>query len=353
MPSSITDRCRRSSLSWREGGDLPVPSIGDADAAAAQFALPSGWDKRQLLWLVDSLYENPAGYQLPRIWNQRPNWDKDRILRGISRATWGKNCPPTKFLGFPEQWEGLPCDLVREMFLNGGLPQSPFDKKGTVAWLDGLAWAHRTRYRDRTLWRDPVHWLWLSTPDSWPLRQRTQYLPRTAYVCLWLLNTARSKAWSKERIAHGPGGQAHTFTYIDLIDEIWDADIPTIKSSVEKVFERVNERISQCTLDRLARENRPVAPLPSHWPALLPGMRHLDKGGDLVAEGQYMQHCVGGYVEAAQRGECYIISIQTAAGRSTAELSPSRGVVQHRGIKNSAPARANEELLQRWLQRSA
>jgi hypothetical protein len=82
-------------------------------------------------------------------------------------------------------------------------------------------------------------------------------------------------------------------------------------------------------------------------------MRHLDKGGDLVAEGQYMQHCVGGYVEAAQRGECYIISIQTAAGRSTAELSPSRGVVQHRGIKNSAPARANEELLQRWLQRSA
>jgi len=326
-----------------------MPTIDEANAAAEDFRLPQGWDKRDLLRLVDGLVHRPQTYGLPRSWSRRPNWDPDRVLRGISRTTRNRTCPPISFLGFPPQWVGLPCDLVRTIFLQGGLPPSPFDKKGTVAWLDELAWAMRTKHRDRALWRDPVHWLWLSSPESWPLRQHTAYLPRTAYVCQWLLNTASSKAWTKERVAHGPGGQQHAFTYVQLIDEVWDADIPTIKSGVEKVFERVNERVSQCQLARIADDNRPLGGLPSHWPRLLPGMRLINTGHDLVAEGQHMQHCVGGYVEAVARGQCYIIGIETNAGRSTAELSPSFGVVQHKGIKNSEPPRANQALLSRWM----
>ena len=50
---------------------------------------------------------------------------------------------------------------------------------------------------------------------------------------------------------------------------------------------------------------------------------------ELAREGKEMDHCVGGYAGAVERGQCHILAIKTRQGRSTVELSPRLVVLQH------------------------
>lgn len=90
----------------------------------------------------------------------------------------------------------------------------------------------------------------------------------------------------------------------------------------------------------------------AHWPPVLvqpwqAGNRtivEMTSSGQLLAEGQAMAHCVGGYAIACRSGNSVIVTLRGAAGvsMSTAELhlhaaAPRITVAQHRAAHNAAP----------------
>lgn len=68
------------------------------------------------------------------------------------------------------------------------------------------------------------------------------------------------------------------------------------------------------------------------------GVKFLAKAGDLYAEGQRMQHCVGSYVEKALEGECYLFHVdyqhQGKEYQATVEVGPQGNVYQAKGPYN-------------------
>jgi hypothetical protein len=87
------------------------------------------------------------------------------------------------------------------------------------------------------------------------------------------------------------------------------------------------------------------------WTPIVPGPIQI---GDLIAtelqctedlqrEGDAMQHCVGVYWMACERGDTHIFSVRHVDGRhlSTIEFSTRRGILecnQHRAWRNTSPS---------------
>jgi hypothetical protein len=186
----------------------------------------------------------------------------------------------------------------------------------------------------------------LEPPNLWLANHHSVPPHRSTKVVRWFIYLRLSKKYSALGTRRFNG-----ISLSDILDEIQEEDIVTGWDSVQKVFDRVNERnlesLLKCSKEPL-RGN-----LPS-WVNESPRIRLLNTEADLAKEGLEMKHCVGGYDRAVTRGEILIFSITTNQGRSTAEIQEtSRGITvrQHKGKRNDFPPPRNEVILQAFVNR--
>jgi hypothetical protein len=181
----------------------------------------------------------------------------------------------------------------------------------------------------------------------------------TLPVARWIVavhrDPARHAALYADRVIRHEGRE-YTYQFVSRLDEVREEDLPQgVRTGVVTAFERAAERFPRGRLGSLACDDRPLRPLPS-WAARLPRFaRILNTPSELVREGDEMCHCVGTYVETVSNGRSLILALNVRGQRSTVELAPDLGVVQHRGAANSEPhpvcARALRAVL-RWIRRA-
>ncbi len=261
-------------------------------------------------------------------------------LSGVRRAAELLGCganEPAVARALAPAYPALPLDLARRMALGetpAALSGDLLDRKEAHAWAaegapEGVA-----------------GWLCarLGVPSV-----------RSVRVARWLAEVRRSGRWSameRERAVRVPGeAEPRRYTALSVLDEVQDGDILTGRDSVDAVLQRSAQRLGEAWLTAASSDHRQLASRPA-WAKHLPRqMRLLDTPAALAREGKDMAHCVGGYANAVERGQCYIIAISTRFGRSTVELSTTLGVSQHKGHGNSRPAARNQTLLRAWLAR--
>lgn len=151
-------------------------------------------------------------------------------------------------------------------------------------------------------------------------------------------------------------GREYQYQFISRIDEIREEDLTQgDRTGVVTAFERAAERFTRERLGELACDDRPLRPRPS-WAERLPRFsRILNTPSELVREGDEMAHCVGTYSQAVSSGQSLILALHVRGQRSTVELSPDLGVVQHRGAANADPHPVCERALRavlRWIRRA-
>jgi len=175
---------------------------------------------------------------------------------------------------------------------------------------------------------------------------------RSTRIARWLgrvwANPPQREALYRNRTAHGPAGQARTFKFIDVLDELQDVDLEG-NPGVSVAFERAAQRVTDAQLAEAARQHAPLAPVPSWARELSPSFRLLNTPAELVTEGKILDHCVGGYGHAVSNGQAVILSVRSRLDHTTVELDRDATVVrQHRGRKNQ-PAHPRHEALVRGL----
>lgn len=284
--------------------------------------------------------ERPEHYGFPRSYSRRPNWDASILRTEVSWVLWHTANHPARG-GF--EYRGLPKWELR-MIADGNI-RLLWNDEGVTSklrheWLTACAVNRRYRGED---WR-----VWLAHPLTWVCRHAPVhgkgFTPRSLLVASWVEAKKEWKGWHTPLpIGYGADGEMSYIDPVAMLDEVWDEDLyQGIKSSPERVFRAVVARTSAEALDRLARENAAFPVMP--WKPIQ-GITQIMTAADLVAEGERMKHCVGGYVEACRGGRCIIVKLSS----STAELSADGYVRQHRGYKNSTPPAEDVNLLDRWV----
>lgn len=239
----------------------------------------------------------------------------------------------------------------------------PLTKPALVRWLApayplvGLRQAIRlargetpATLADGQLSRAEAHG-WLATaPEASPAEWLVRTIAlegravRSVAVARWLIAVQHRGAWTaltKTRTAHGPAGRDVEFRFIDRIDEIQDVDLA---GSVDATFARAAERAGAHWMESNRKDHRLLAAVPP-WRIPPKCARVLVTPAELIREGDEMRHCVGGYVPAVEQGQSVIIALNVLGHRSTAELTPSRTVLQHRGQRNTEPHELCERVL--------
>lgn len=229
-------------------------------------------------------------------------------------------------------------DLARAVRVARGetpvqLSAGKLDRKEAHAWLlDGGP--------------DPLAWFCARSgvPEvrSWP-------------VARWLVGVyadpARKSALTRERTVLGPAGAHLVIRYADRVDELLDEDV-VVGRSVDAVFAHAAQRAGSTWLDAQREDYRVLAPVPERLKPFRKCMRPLVTPAQLVREGDELNHCVGTYVSAVERGDSVIFSINVLAYRSTVELRPDGRVLQHRGPHNADPHPLCKKVVERFLRRS-
>ncbi|MFM7011722.1 MAG: PcfJ domain-containing protein [Betaproteobacteria bacterium] len=177
--------------------------------------------------------------------------------------------------------------------------------------------------------------------NQWLARQLSTPMHRSVRVIRWFARLQARGAWGpmeRERVAHGPAGEQRKYRYVDILDEIQDIDVHAFGEGVERVFERALERQLESFLEKLRTDHRVIGAHPA-WLSHLPrSIRLLDTPSKLVAEGDELGHCVGGYSRAVESGSVIILGVSTKNGRSTIELDvQSLEIYQHHAAKNADP----------------
>jgi hypothetical protein len=193
---------------------------------------------------------------------------------------------------------------------------------------------------------DDVSYDRMPSPPQWLCDHYRVHRHRSLTVIRWLIYLKLSGKYSALETIRFNG-----LNLLDILDEIQEEDIVTGRDSVQKVFDRVNER----NLESLSKHSQePLRKNPPSWVNESPRIHLLNTEADLAKEGLEMKHCVGGYDRAVMRGEILIFSITTNQGRSTAEIQEtSRGITvrQHKGKRNDFPPPRNEVILQAFVNR--
>ena len=87
-------------------------------------------------------------------------------------------------------------------------------------------------------------------------------------------------------------------------------------------------------------------------------IRELARLQDLLEEGSTMRHCVGGWAREVADGRARVLSLESAAGRTTAALAHSHisvagqnlpHVVEHVGVRNRPPLASHARALQGYV----
>ena len=262
----------------------------------------------------------------------------------VAQKLWNQPIHPDSI---PSVWKSLPFKTKVRVFVDGYSPlmlsQNILDKKEATEWLTQISF--NRKFGDNEWER------WLGNPLLWITRHinlRT-YIPRSKIIAYWIVyqNKLKPGIFEEVHTIPVPGrDEPMTFSYIDILDEIWDADLTGgIKTNVRRVFERVAERVGETVIEKLKTQH---TKFPSLTRKLLDGMEYLDTPAKLAYEGELMQHCVGGYAPSASKGLCYIIHVKTDDGDSTLELDKDGIVKQHRGIKNKEVPNKNIQLVNKW-----
>lgn len=181
---------------------------------------------------------------------------------------------------------------------------------------------------------------------------------RSLNVVRWLIRQKERGQLNKlfaKRILHGPAGQEREYTFDDILDEIQDEDlIRGPNTRIEDAFQHAAERMGEGHMELLSRDFKVIAkPPPWLHSRYKKSVTPLITPAALVQEGQELEHCVGGYVQAVQKGQSVILALRVGDQRSTAEVSPdARQVYQHRGPRNAEPAPVLQRLLKKVLARA-
>lgn len=183
--------------------------------------------------------------------------------------------------------------------------------------------------------------------------------PRSTLVAKWMVDLHKRGGWgqlTKDRVLYGPMNQELHYTFASKLDEIQDEDlVDGAKTGVQAAFEHAAHRLEAPMIDRLSGDHRVLNQ--SKWPLYKKVMRELNTPALLVAEGKEMRHCVGSYVESVREGQDVILAINVRGNRSTIELEkvPAGGrrprILQHRAEGNGPPAKINEVLIEKWMQK--
>ena len=98
-------------------------------------------------------------------------------------------------------------------------------------------------------------------------------------------------------------------------------------------------------LDETTPTRRPPIPLPD-----VPGIRFLESVGDVINEGDRMDHCIGSYARRAVQGGCFLFHVDYEGQCASVEVDPAGHIRQSRGpgnCKNEATKYA-AAVLSKW-----
>lgn len=274
----------------------------------------------------------PQDWGGSRGWMNRPNGDWDTLREEVCRILWRLPNHPSRI---PRTHRGLPFKTLTRI-ARAGVKILWYDAPNGRVREEWLAAVAVNRRYGGSEWQE-----WLEQPLRWVIRHlpwAAGYTPRSWGIAQWILRKRDWVGWQRE--LPGAGG----LTPAEMLDEVWDEDLSQgEKTSPARVFQTVLQR----RLEKLAREGydakarTPLLP----WTLEVPGIRHLRGEREFILEGKRMNHCVGGYWEAALRGRCFILALP----RSTAEIRPNGSVYQHRGYGNAEPPEHDKALLRQWL----
>ena len=238
---------------------------------------------------------------------------------------------------------------VARRLARGESPMSIYDTRGLTPKL-----AHKAMLAGVTRERLAEWWL-AAVPEvaalPWGLRDRL----RSLWVAQWVIEVVRSGRWeAMERQRHQyVGGQRLDFRFLDIIDEVQEDDIVSLKDGVNTVFGRASQRNGEEFYRRNKEDHRVLQPSLPSWTRTLPRFaRVLNTPAQLATEGREMQHCVGTYVQAVESSQSVIIALRDTTGRSTVELSfDGRVVRQHFTVLNAEPPARHARWLALWRAR--
>ena len=108
------------------------------------------------------------------------------------------------------------------------------------------------------------------------------------------------------------------------------------------------EREARKTIKRFGSERNvalPPIPLPN-----VEGIRFLGTVGDVVTEGEQMQHCIASYSENAVEGRCFLFHAEYQGATATIEVSHTGRVMQAHGPRNcnNKATLWGEDVLAQW-----
>lgn len=136
-------------------------------------------------------------------------------------------------------------------------------------------------------------------PEHW-----IQYI-KSLKVAAWA--NKKINQLSKTRIIYGPGGQRATLHYHMLLREVTDDMLDQgEKTAFRKVMARLEE-IAKSKIEAQLGKNvkLPMLPKPAGFDDIVP----LDTSHKLRDEGNIMNHCVGGYINACLNKVSYIYHV--------------------------------------------
>ncbi len=313
-----------------------MPTIIEVKETAEQLARHLGRDCKpaDLDWWVGVIYRDPESLGGSKKWIGRLNWEVEFIRAETSRILWGVPNHPQKIAGC---YRHLPWEYLRTI-VDGRIASLWWDaptSKIRHEWLSACSCNRQYGGQD---WR-----IWINNPLKWVIRHlgfTGDYLPRSYRMAQWLLRKKTWRGWREEiSVGYAPDGEMVRISPAEMLDEIWDEDVPTPDANPEKVVRRVFERQGEAYI--MAKYAQKFPPLP--WP-LIPGVKYLANPRQLKAAAEKYDNCSGGYVDSCLDGLCYLVELPG----SMAEIRPNGEVYQHFGVRNSAPPHADKLLLKKW-----
>jgi len=241
----------------------------------------------------------------------------------------------------------LPLELARRVAMGeslSSLSDGQLTRKETHHWLS----------QQNVVWQGPLEWFCMTLGRGVEPNATYNVQLRSWNVARWVERIRTIGQWdqlTRERTIIGPGGQVITIRWFNRLDEIQDEDlIRGVQTTPNQAFTHAAERAGEAWMKKMRGDHRVLTSLPRGWRPFS-SMRLLNTPASLVEEGTALKHCVGGYVDAVERGSSLIFGIDVIGHRSTLEIDRNGRVLQHRGESNGYPHELNRRLVQMFLRR--
>lgn len=288
----------------------------------------------------------------------RTAWSSGRRLEEMAQEAGGATVMVQRMVpNFPAIHRLAETEPKRALHIASRLArgETPAEVSGGV-----LTRAEASRWLQEAPWESPLLWL-ITTKRGRDEASLVRAALATVHrhmrkaVTEWLAQVARNNVWWNQLIRERQArhqGQTFQFRLLSRIDELRPEDIA--HGSPENVFNAAGMRVFDANWEYRSRQFQVLCRYPSWWAAASavdPGIRMLCTPQELKERGEHERHCVGTYCPKVERGESYILVIDDATSRSTAEVSTNTlTVLQHRGPANSEPAPQLVERLNRFLE---